>query len=763
MTEAQLRYLVEVQDRDLKELQKNVKETNDVLGKGTEDASGKASKGLGQYSGAMTLAAGAVVGVGVVAAKKFVDAASDIREELSKSKQIFGSHAADIASWSETTAKSMGISRRAALEFTGTFGNMLVPMGIAPGKAAEFSKGLVKSAADMASFNNASVEETLAAIQSGLAGETEPLRRFGVFLNADRVAAEAMALGLGKVGKTTDQMREAQLKAKEGLLEVEQRQRAYTEAVKEHGKGSLEARTAQVELEKAQVALKKATEGGAGSLSAAAKAQATYSLVMKDLQASGAMGDFARTSDGLANSQRIQAAVAEDAAVSYGKALLPAMELVQSITKTLTGFLAEHTTVTKVVAGVVFGLAAAVLAVQGAQKVYSAVTAIATTATRVFGSTASTTASGGVTRLTIAQRLLNLTMLGFPLVWIAAALVAVGVGLVVLYKKSETFRDIVNAAFGAVKTYANLYLDAVRLVIRSVDAALDAVGVGLRWLRDNGGAAMSRFRDGARPAIKAVGDAVDLVSAGLAKVQEVFRWLRDNARDIANKLGPLTDILGKAGGFLKGIVGAGDVAAGFNSAIAAAQRRKAVAQAAGGTGSGGLASQTAGLLNTIRAVFGNVLVTSGFRTRAQNDAVDGAPNSDHLTGRAFDLVPASGWSAASIAHFDRIVGWLASNPLVRWIGWRGVAGHGPGDHLHVSTYDRGGILSPGWTLAHNATGRNEFVLPNSSALVDVLRAALAEAGPGRDAPLVQTGDVYVRGEDDIERIGAAVSRAYGIA
>ena len=62
-------------------------------------------------------------------------------------------------------------------------GNMLVPMGIGRKKAAEMSKQLVELAADMASFNNASPEETLDALRSGLAGETEPLRKFGVFLN----------------------------------------------------------------------------------------------------------------------------------------------------------------------------------------------------------------------------------------------------------------------------------------------------------------------------------------------------------------------------------------------------------------------------------------------------------------------------------------------------------------------------------------------------------------------------------------------------
>ena len=73
---------------------------------------------------------------------------------------------------------------------------MLVPLGFARGRAEQMSKGLVSLAADLASFNNASPEETLEAMRSGLAGETEPLRRFGVFLSDARLKQEAMSRGL---------------------------------------------------------------------------------------------------------------------------------------------------------------------------------------------------------------------------------------------------------------------------------------------------------------------------------------------------------------------------------------------------------------------------------------------------------------------------------------------------------------------------------------------------------------------------------------
>ena len=55
---------------------------------------------------------------------------------------------------------------------------------------------------------------------------------------------------------------------------------------------------------------------------------------------------------------------------------------------------------------------------------------------------------------TVAQKALNIAMRANPIGLVITALILLGVGLVALYKKSETFRNIVNGAFGSVKTVA---------------------------------------------------------------------------------------------------------------------------------------------------------------------------------------------------------------------------------------------------------------------------------------------------------------------
>lgn len=153
-------------------------------------------------------AAGVTLGLsfGIAKARQMADAASDLNEEISKSRQVFGEASAAVEDWSETTASSMGIARTEALAATGTFGNLFRVVGLAPKAAADMSRSLVQLAADLASFNNADPSEVLVALRSGLIGEAEPLRRFGVLLSEARVQQQAMAdTGKRNVKELTNQ------------------------------------------------------------------------------------------------------------------------------------------------------------------------------------------------------------------------------------------------------------------------------------------------------------------------------------------------------------------------------------------------------------------------------------------------------------------------------------------------------------------------------------------------------------------------------
>lgn len=228
--------------------------------KATDDASGaigaleKATGGIAGKIGA------AFAGIGVANfAKNAVDLASGIGESFSKLNVLVGDSAKGINDWAKSTGRSIGIAQADALEAAGNFANMFQIIGKSGPEVADMSKQMVQLAADMASFNNASIEETLEAIAAGLRGESEPLRRFGVALDDATLRQKALDMGLVKTTKET--------------------------------------------------------------LPPAIKMQAAYGVILD--QTSKQQGDFARTSDGLANQQRILAASFKDMQTRIGAGLLP--------------------------------------------------------------------------------------------------------------------------------------------------------------------------------------------------------------------------------------------------------------------------------------------------------------------------------------------------------------------------------------------------------------------------------------------------------
>jgi ElaB/YqjD/DUF883 family membrane-anchored ribosome-binding protein len=287
MTDAELRYLVKVNDRSVKEAQRNLKELNrhlyGVQGAGTRAGRGfdKTTAGARRSSTelsklrthvqgatkALKLLGGAAVLGGLYAVgrtmKSSISAASDLNESMNAVKVTFGQAAGQIQAFASTAAKTAGLSMREVNEAVTPLGAMLQNVGYSADQAADSSVTLAKRAADMASVFNTTVPEALQAIQAGLRGEADPLEKFGVGLSAAAVKAKAMELGLAD------------------------------------SKGQLDQN---------------------------AVAQARIALLLE--QTSKFQGDFANTSGELANQQRILNAEWENARARIGQGLLPALKLV---------------------------------------------------------------------------------------------------------------------------------------------------------------------------------------------------------------------------------------------------------------------------------------------------------------------------------------------------------------------------------------------------------------------------------------------------
>jgi hypothetical protein len=167
---------------------------------------------LGRNFATAGIAIGAI-GAGLA---KTVQTASSYAESVNAVNVAFGKSAQGIIDFGKTAATTLGVSQvdfnNAAVRFS-AFAERIVGSG---GDASKFIAEISTRASDFASVFNIDVSEALQVFQSGLAGEAEPLKRFGINLLDSEVKAYAMANGIGEVGKELTQTEKVQ--ARYGLL-----------------------------------------------------------------------------------------------------------------------------------------------------------------------------------------------------------------------------------------------------------------------------------------------------------------------------------------------------------------------------------------------------------------------------------------------------------------------------------------------------------------------------------------------------------------
>jgi len=163
--------------------------------KGADTMSGKLMRATRVASIGFTALAGVAIGA-AAALKPMIDKAASMEESLSKNQVVFGESSKAVEAFASRSLHAFGVTERAALEATGVIGTLGKALKMSEADSAAMATTLVGLAGDMSSFNDATVEETLTAIQAGLRGESEPLRRFGVLLDAATLKAKALEKGI---------------------------------------------------------------------------------------------------------------------------------------------------------------------------------------------------------------------------------------------------------------------------------------------------------------------------------------------------------------------------------------------------------------------------------------------------------------------------------------------------------------------------------------------------------------------------------------
>ncbi|GGO86604.1 hypothetical protein GCM10011584_09320 [Nocardioides phosphati] len=177
------------------------------------DKVGKSADGMGsKLKGFAVVGAAAFAAAGVAAGKfawSAIGSASDLNETISKSSVIFGKNAKSMETWASGAAKTMGLSKNAALSAATGFGDMFSQIGFSGDQATKMSKQVVQMSADLGSFSNLDTADVADRMSAAFRGEFDSLQAVIPNINAARVESEALA----KTGKKTAKELTAQEKA----------------------------------------------------------------------------------------------------------------------------------------------------------------------------------------------------------------------------------------------------------------------------------------------------------------------------------------------------------------------------------------------------------------------------------------------------------------------------------------------------------------------------------------------------------------------
>lgn len=167
------------------------------IGQNAERELGKAETSMDRLGAKFTkfgVGALATAGVGGVALVRLGQGAANFGETMQKVGVIFGDSTDEITAFGEQAARSLGLSKRAALDASARFAVFGKIVGKSGTELVDYSEALVKRAVDLASFWNTDLESAFTAISSGLQGEALPLRKYGILLDDITLRQRALAL-----------------------------------------------------------------------------------------------------------------------------------------------------------------------------------------------------------------------------------------------------------------------------------------------------------------------------------------------------------------------------------------------------------------------------------------------------------------------------------------------------------------------------------------------------------------------------------------
>lgn len=199
----------------IQKLINSTEEYNNAVGKATNKTSAweKAIKNLSFI---------AVYRAAVKFLGNVINKASEYQEDLNLFTVSMGEYAEEAYNYAQKVSEVVGIDPAEWMRNQGVFNTIITGFGVAGDKAAYMSQNLTQLGYDLASFYNIDFESAMQKVQSGIAGELEPLRRLGYDLSVARLEQERLNLGIDKSVSSMTQAEKSQLRYYAMMTQVTQ-------------------------------------------------------------------------------------------------------------------------------------------------------------------------------------------------------------------------------------------------------------------------------------------------------------------------------------------------------------------------------------------------------------------------------------------------------------------------------------------------------------------------------------------------------------
>jgi hypothetical protein len=523
--------------------------------------------------GAATVAAGAL-------SLKAIGLAADSAETGSAFRTVLGPAARGVQKDLDRLTKRFGTYNPDLQAAATGFAVMGKEAGKNRKELKNFSTDLVRAGLDLGSFWNKDSKDVFKALQSGLVGESEPLKQFGIQMSVASLDAFALAEGLKKTtGEMTEQekigLRQAFILANLGdaqgdLVRTQKsfanQQRAASDRTKTFldllggpmmtaGTGAFQGLnsillTATKELRSRMPAIQAGAERLSERFSTLGKTWAQDlpgaidTLVGKWDTFKGSFSGFSAGDTGAqlgSIRDSLGAIGAALGSVDWGAVkdgLGQGVADTVSVFSVVIGFAADHVdTLAQYLPGLVVAFAAyktaqaaanvaalAHLPIQAAHAVALIASARANgrLAAQMGLATGATKKATLATKIqTLAQKGLNFVMKMNPIAKVIAVVSLLVAGFVLAYKKSDTFRGIVDKVWAALK-------------------------VAWEWIKRAGAAVGTWIVDKFQLGVEKVKNIRDAIGGFIDKIRDAIGWVRDLGEKIKNipGVGFLGDVAG---------------------------------------------------------------------------------------------------------------------------------------------------------------------------------------------------------------------------